>query len=136
VCSPPEAVSYIEGDTGTMAQLSGFTIDRYRAGEPTGYPTLCKGSFKAGGKTGHLFEDPVSLNAGSMIVAFREAGVTALKIEGRQRGKGYVTEVVRAFKKAIEAVEQGGNSTEIDSILASMSEGGRQTTGAYRKSWR
>lgn len=136
VCSPPEAVSYIEGDTGTMAQLSGFTIDRYRAGEPTGYPTLCKGSFKAGGKTGYLFEDPVSLNAGSMIVAFREAGVTALKIEGRQRGKGYVTEVVRAFKKAIEAVEQGGNSAEIDSILASMSEGGRQTTGAYRKSWR
>jgi putative protease len=136
VCSPPEAVSYIEGDAGTTAQLSGFTIDRYRASEPTGYPTLCKGRFKAGGKTGHLFEDPVSLNAGSMIVAFREAGVTALKIEGRQRGKGYVTEVVRAFRKAIEAVEQGGNPTEIDSILANVSEGGRQTTGAYRKSWR
>ncbi len=136
VCSPPEAVHYVEDASGTTAQLSGFTIDRYEAGQPTGYPTLCKGRFKAGGKTGHLFEDPVSLNAGSMIVAFREAGVKALKIEGRQRGKGYVSEVVRAFRRAVDAVEQGGTPTEIDSILASMSEGGRQTTGAYRKTWR
>lgn len=136
VCSPPEAVHYVEDANGTTAQLSGFTIDRYEAGQPTGYPTLCKGLFKASGKTGHLFEDPVSLNAGSMIVAFREAGVKALKIEGRQRGKGYVSEVVRAFRRAVDAVEQGGTPTEIDSILASMSEGGRQTTGAYRKTWR
>lgn len=136
VCSPPEAVHYVEEANGTTAQLSGFTIDRYEAGQPTGYPTLCKGRFKASGKTGHLFEDPVSLNAGSMIVAFREAGVKALKIEGRQRGKGYVSEVVRAFRRAVDAVEQGGTPTEIDSILASMSEGGRQTTGAYRKTWR
>ncbi len=136
VCSPPEAVSYIEGEGGTTAQLSGFTIDRYAPGELAGYPTLCKGKFKAGGKAGYLFEDPVSLNAGSMIVALRDAGVTALKIEGRQRGKGYVTEVVRAFRKAVDAAEQGHNPTEIDSILAGMSEGGRQTTGAYRKTWR
>lgn len=136
VCSPPEAVNYLEDANGTTAQLSGFTIDRYEAGQPTGYPTLCKGRFKASGKTGYLFEDPVSLNAGSMIVAFRDAGVKALKIEGRQRGKGYVSEVVRAFRKAVDAVENGGTPTEIDSILASMSEGGRQTTGAYRKTWR
>lgn len=136
VCSPPEAVSYLEEEGGTTAQLSGFTIDRYETGEPVGYPTLCKGRFKAAGKTGYLFEDPVSLNAGSMIVALREAGVTALKIEGRQRGKGYVTQVVRAFREAVDAAERGYDSTEIDKILAGMSEGGRQTTGAYRKIWR
>jgi putative protease len=136
VCSPPEAVSYIEDGAGTTAQLSGFTIDRYEPGKPAGYPTLCKGKFKAGGKTGYLFEDPVSLNAGSMIVALREAGVTALKIEGRQRGKGYVTQVVRAFREAVDAAEQGNDPGEIDSILAGLSEGGRQTTGAYRKTWR
>jgi putative protease len=136
VCSPPEAVSYVEDDAGTTARLSGLTIDRYAAAEPAGYPTLCKGRFKADGKAGYLFEDPVSLNAGSMIVALRDAGVTALKIEGRQRGKGYVSEVVRAFRKAVDAAAQGQGLTEIDSILASMSEGGRQTTGAYRKTWR
>lgn len=136
VCSPPEMVSYDEDAAGTAARLSGFTIDRYEPGEPAGYPTLCKGRFKAGDKTGYLFEDPVSLNAGSMIVALKAAGVTALKIEGRQRGKGYVTEVVRAFRKAVDAAERGYDATEIDGILASMSEGGRQTTGAYRKIWR
>jgi putative protease len=71
-----------------------------------------------------------------MIVALKDAGVTALKIEGRQRGKGYVTEVVRAFRRAVDAAENGGDPVEIDGILASLSEGGRQTTGAYRKTWR
>jgi len=136
VCSPPEMVSYDEDGDGTAARLAGFTIDRYAPGEPAGYPTLCKGRFRAGDKAGYLFEDPVSLNAGSMIVAFKAAGVTALKIEGRQRGKGYVTEVVRAFRKAVDAAEQGHDATEIDNILAGLSEGGRQTTGAYRKIWR
>ncbi len=136
VCSPPEAVSYAEDAAGTTARLSGFAIDRYASGEPAGYPTLCKGRFKAADKTGYLFEDPVSLNAGSMIVALKTAGVTALKIEGRQRGKGYVTEVVRAFRRAVDAAEDGGDPVEIDGILASLSEGGRQTTGAYRKIWR
>ncbi len=136
VCSPPEAVSYVEDAQGTTARLAGFTIDHFGAGEPAGYPTLCKGRFKAGDKTGYLFEDPVSLNAGSMIVALKTAGVTALKIEGRQRGKGYVTEVVRAFRRAVGAAESGGDPVEIDSILAGLSEGGRQTTGAYRKTWR
>jgi putative protease len=136
VCSPPERVSYDEEDGETTARLAGFTIDRYGAGEPAGYPTLCKGRFKAGGKAGYLFEDPVSLNAGSLIVALKSAGVTALKIEGRQRGKGYVTEVVRAFRKAVDAAEQGYGTAEIDDILAGLSEGGRQTTGAYRKIWR
>jgi putative protease len=136
VCSPPEMVSYVEDKSGTAAKLADFTIDRYEPDEPAGYPTLCKGRFSAGGKTGYLFEDPVSLNAGSMLVSLKTAGVTALKIEGRQRGKGYVTEVVRAFRKAVDIAESGGDAIEIDSILASMSEGGRQTTGAYRKAWR
>lgn len=136
VCSPPEAVSYDEDETGVAARLSGFTIDRYGAGEPAGYPTLCKGRFKAGGKTSYLFEDPVSLNAGPLIAGLKAAGVTALKIEGRQRGKAYVGQVVRAFRKAVDAIEAGGDAIEIESMLAAQSEGGRQTAGAYKKIWR
>ncbi|RTL99942.1 MAG: U32 family peptidase [Hyphomicrobiales bacterium] len=136
VCSPPEMVSYDEEPNGTAARLSGFTIDRYERGQPVGYPTLCKGKFKAGGKTSHLFEDPVSLNAGGMISGLKGAGVTALKIEGRQRGKGYVSEVVRAFRKALDAVEAGGDAVDVDRLLAGQSEGARQTAGAYEKKWR
>lgn len=136
VCSPPEKVSYEEDGNGTAARLAGFTIDRFAANQPTGYPTLCKGRFTAGSKTSYLFEDPVSLNAGGLIARLKAAGVNALKIEGRQRGKGYVTEVVRTFRKAVDAVEAGGDAVEIDQILAGMSEGGRQTAGAYKKTWR
>ena len=136
VCSPPEAVNYVEDGRGTAANLAGFAIDRYAPGAPAGYPTLCKGRFKTDDKISYLFEDPVSLNAGSMLAGLKAAGVTALKIEGRQRGKGYVTEVVGAFRKAVDAIETGGAAIEIERILAGMSEGGRQTTGAYRKIWR
>ncbi|TIP53964.1 MAG: U32 family peptidase, partial [Mesorhizobium sp.] len=136
VCSPPQMVSYDEEPGGTTARLSGFTIDRYERGQPVGYPTLCKGKFKAGGRTSHLFEDPVSLNAGGMIAGLKAAGVTALKIEGRQRGKGYVSEVVRAFRKAVDAVEKGGEPVDIGRLLAGQSEGARQTAGAYEKKWR
>ncbi|WP_036790954.1 ubiquinone anaerobic biosynthesis protein UbiU [Pleomorphomonas koreensis] len=136
VCSPPEHVAYSEDRDGTATRLAGFTIDRFGAGEPAGYPTLCKGRFAAGGKTGYLFEDPVSLNAASLIAALVKAGVTALKIEGRQRGKGYVAEVVRTFRAAVEAIDAGGTEVEVGRLLAGLVEGGRQTSGAYKKTWR
>ena len=136
VCSPPEHVAYSEDKDGTATRLAGFTIDRFGAGEPAGYPTLCKGRFAAGGKTSYLFEDPVSLNAASLIAALAKAGVTALKIEGRQRGKGYVAEVVRTFRAAVEAIEAGGTEVEVGRLLAGLVEGGRQTSGAYKKTWR
>jgi O2-independent ubiquinone biosynthesis protein UbiU len=136
VCSPPDHVTYTEDDAGTSARLGTFVIDRFRRDEPAGYPTLCKGQFVADGKLMHLFEDPVSLNAASLIPAFARAGVTALKIEGRQRGKGYIAEVVKVFRKAVEAVESGAAEVEVSRLLASLTEGGRQTSGAYKKTWR
>ena len=136
VCSPPEHVAYTEDKNGTATRLNGFTIDRFGAGEQAGYPTLCKGRFVAGGKTSYLFEDPVSLNAASLIAALAKAGITALKIEGRQRGKGYVTEVVRTFRAAVEAIDAGGTEVEVGRLLAGLVEGGRQTSGAYKKAWR
>jgi putative protease len=136
VCSPPEHVTYGEDRSGTTARLAGFAIDRFAAGSPAGYPTLCKGTFVAGGKASHLFEDPVSLNAASLIAALSKAGVTALKIEGRQRGKGYVAEVVKTFRAAVDAVEAGRAEVEVARLLAGLVEGGRQTSGAYKKTWR
>jgi putative protease len=136
VCSPPEHVAYSDDRDGTATKLAGFTIDRFAPGAPAGYPTLCKGSFTAGGKTSHLFEDPVSLNAAHLIAAFAKAGVTALKIEGRQRGKGYVAEVVKIFRAAVDAVAAGRAEVEVERLLAGLVEGGRQTTGAYKKTWR
>ena len=136
VCSPPEAVTYSEDKGGTAARLSGFTINRFQPGEASGYPTLCKGRFVAGGKTSYLFEDPVSLNAADLIANLKSAGVTALKIEGRQRGKGYVAEVVKMFRRVVDAIEAGQPAIEAGRMLEAFVEGGRQTSGAYKKSWR
>lgn len=134
VCSPADYVEYREENGILNARLGGFTIHRVEQGEAAPYPTLCKGCFSAGEKTGYLFEDPVSLNAEHLIPQLQKAGVTALKIEGRQRSRSYVAQVVRIFRAAVDALEAGQPMPE--GMLASLSEGQAMTTGAYKKTWR
>ncbi len=134
VCSPPSHVSYRDDNGALVAALGGFTIERFAPGEPAGYPTLCKGRFRANGAESHLFEEPVSLNAVTLLPQLARAGVAALKIEGRQRSRAYVTAVVHTFRKALDALARG---EEPDAgALAALTEGQRNTTGAYRKAWR
>ncbi len=141
VCSPASDVAYAKGAQGQEARLGGLLIHQTPPGAPVPYPTLCKGCFTApegaGGaraQTGHIFEDPVSLNATELVPALHKAGVRALKIEGRQRSRAYVGEVVRAFRAVVEAVEAGRPLPA--SPLAFLSEGQAATTGAYAKTWR
>ncbi len=134
VCSPASHVDYHdEGDT-LAVKLGGYTIHRTKPGEPAPYPTLCKGCFATQDRKGYLFEDPVSLNAEQLIPQLKKAGVTALKIEGRQRSRSYVAQVVRNFRDAVDALEEGRELPV--GMLARLSEGQAETTGAYRKIWR
>ena len=134
VCSPASHVEYHDEGGVLDARLGGYTINRVGKAEPVPYPTLCKGCFSAGEKTAHLFEDPVSLNAEQLIPQLQKAGVTALKIEGRQRSRSYVAQVVRNFRAAVDALEAGQPMPE--GMLARLSEGQAMTTGAYKKTWR
>jgi putative protease len=134
VCSPPADVSYSEDQGTLVASLGGFTIDRFARDEPAGYPTLCKGRFKANEVSGHLFEDPVSLDAMALLPRLAEVGVVGLKIEGRQRSRAYVAAVVGVFRRAIDALAEGREPD--GAALRSLAEGQRGTTGAYRKAWR
>jgi putative protease len=134
VCSPPSHVAYVNAGEDVAARLGAFTINRVRRGEPAAYPTLCKGRFVTAKCTGHIFEDPVSLNAGVLLPALAAAGVTALKIEGRQRGRAYIEAVVKAFRRAVDAIAEGG-AVELDCLLA-LAEGQAATRGAYTKTWR
>lgn len=134
VCSPPSHVVYAEEGDTLAARLGGFTIQKAARGAPAPYPTLCKGCFTSHGTTGHVFEDPASLDASELIPALARAGVTALKIEGRQRSRAYVKEVVRAFRATVEAVAAGRPLPA--GQLARLSEGQAATTGAYAKTWR
>ena len=134
VCSPASHVRYEENDGCMKSKLGDFTINSFGADEPAGYPTLCKGRFSVQGSVSYLFEDPTSLNAIEMLGQLVDAGVKALKIEGRQRGRAYVAEVVSNFRAAVDALEQGDTAPGVD--LSAVTEGGRETTGAYDKIWR
>jgi len=134
VCSPASHVVYEQSGSMMTSKLGDFIIDEVEQDAPAPYPTLCKGRFMVANRTGPVFEDPSSLDASSLIPQLAQAGVVALKIEGRQRSRSYVAAVVRSFRTAVEAcaLEQPIPSN----VLSKLSEGQGNTTGAYRKAWR
>ncbi|MDT9600872.1 ubiquinone anaerobic biosynthesis protein UbiU [Sphingosinicella rhizophila] len=134
VCSRASHVHYREEDGELVSRLGTFTIDRVPKDEPAPYPTLCKGCFSAGGYRGHVFEDPVSLDAAALLPQLAGAGATALKIEGRQRSRSYIRDVVASFRRAVDAHACGQPIPT--GQLRRLSEGQTTTAGAYRKTWR
>lgn len=138
VCSPAADVHYEEDAARNLTtRLGPFVIDRFAGGESAGYPTICKGRYLCGaGNEGYYaFEEPVSLNLSALLPDLMRAGVTALKIEGRQRSRAYVKAVVSAFRKAVDDI-MAGSDAGLASLLA-LTEGHRQTEGAFRsKTWR
>ena len=134
VCSPASHVRYRQDGGALVSELGDYTINRFAPGEAAGYPTLCKGRFNIGDETGYAFEDPVSLDVLDHLDALRDAGVCALKIEGRQRGKAYVAEVVATMKRALAARPE--ERPALLARLRALSEGQRTTSGAYEKKWR
>ncbi|HTM78748.1 MAG TPA: U32 family peptidase, partial [Devosia sp.] len=134
VCSPASHVRYRPDGDDLVSELGDFTINRFGKGEAAGYPTLCKGRFHIADDEGYAFEDPVSLDVMDQVDALRQAGVVALKIEGRQRGKAYVAQVVGTLKKALNASPDQRVALLAD--LRQLSEGQKTTSGAYEKRWR
>jgi len=63
------------------------------------------------------------------------AGIEAFKIEGRQRSRAYIRQVVSAWRLAVDSVMQGKAVPKAD--LVALTEGQKETTGAFRsKQWR
>lgn len=134
VCSPASHVRYEDQGDKLVTRLGDTTVNEFAAGEAAGYPTLCKGRFVTQGKAQYLFEEPTSLSVLGMLPDLAAAGVTALKIEGRQRGRAYVAQVVASFRKALDAVAKGQPVSTAE--LVALSEGQKETTGVYKKDWR
>ncbi len=138
-CSPPSAVRWEEGPQGVEARLGGVLIDRYAPGEPRGYPTLCKGRFVVEGERDYAIEEPTSLNTLAILPQLIEAGVAAIKIEGRQRSPSYVAEVTRVWRAAIDQAASGQRYSvqpAWNASLARWAEGQQHTLGAYDRPWR
>ncbi|MET0081629.1 MAG: peptidase U32 family protein [Sedimenticola sp.] len=138
-CSPASHVEWKETPAGLETRLGGVLIERTGKGETAGYPTLCKGSFCVGGNTYHAIEEPTSLNTLEMLPQLLEAGVSAIKIEGRQRSPVYVEQVARIWRAAIDACKRDPENytPQADWIaeLGKVSEGTQTTLGAYSRPW-
>jgi putative protease len=138
VCSPASHVRYEEdSDRNLSAKLGEFTIDRFSCGQSAGYPTICKGRYLRQGQKNayYAFEEPVSLNLTPLLPELIKSGVSALKIEGRQRSRAYVEAVVSAFRKAVDEYA-AGRTPELTGLL-DLTEGNRETRGAFGgKRWR
>lgn len=138
VCSPASEVRYDRDRDGSVsARLGDFMIDRFAPCDQAGYPTICKGRYRAPvrDEAFYAFEEPVSINLLDMLPALIDSGVTAFKIEGRQRSRAYVSSVVSTFRKAIDAALAGKTAPLPD--LVALTEGQRHTQGAFAtKKWR
>lgn len=138
VCSPAAQVEYIKDDAGNLStRLGEYTIDCFSCNESAGYPTICKGRYLTPAHDGpyYAFEEPVSLNLSTLLPDLMKAGVTALKIEGRQRSRAYVKTVVSAYRKAVDSI-MAGQDPQIGDLLA-LTEGQKETQGAFKsKTWR
>jgi putative protease len=138
VCSPASHINYEEDKhKNTTAKLNGFTIDCYSCTQNPGYPTICKGRYFVRDREDsyYAFEEPISLNLADLLPELIKAGVDAFKIEGRQRSRAYIQNVVSSWRGAIDASLEG-RAIDMEHLLA-LTEGHKQTAGAYEtKRWR
>ncbi len=139
-CSPAAYVRWEDQpDGGLETRLNGVLIDRFGPGERAGYPTLCKGRFQVGDRMGHILEEPTSLNTLELLPDLRNAGIAAIKLEGRQRSPAYVAQVTAIWRAAIDACIANRDSYQLreqwQAALSRLSEGSQTTLGAYHRPW-
>ena len=150
VPAPPPAPMYMDpGDSGWGL---GAEPGRARDADPdepltlelepderAGYPTLCKGRFEVNDETYYALEEPTSLNTLELLPQLAQAGVVALKVEGRQRGVAYVRAVASTWRQAIDRYRADPQrwTTEAawQQALGAHAEGQQTTLGPYHRAW-
>lgn len=140
VCSPARFVRWDEHADGQRSvRLNQVLIDRFEPQEPAAYPTVCKGRYGVGGEVFHALEEPTSLNTLELLPRLAQAGVAALKIEGRQRGAAYVDAVTRTWRAALDRYRQAPDAwtpqAAWQSALSAHAEGHQTTLGPYHRAW-
>ena len=88
----------------------------------------------------HALEEPTSLNAIGLLPRLAGMGVSAIKIEGRQRSPAYVTQVVSTLRAALDSAHADPNRysprPEWNAMLARHAEGSQVTQGAFERPWK
>lgn len=138
-CSPAKFVRWEETSSGLESRLNDVLIDKFQENEKAGYPTLCKGRFNVDGKIMHALEEPTSLNTLSLLPKLHNIGISALKIEGRQRSPAYTRQVTKTWRQAIDRMLKAPQQFLVEQqwtqSLSELSEGSQTTLGAYERAW-
>jgi putative protease len=136
-CSPSRFVRFEgNGDGGLDIRLNGALLNSLSRTESSPYPTCCKGRYaRPDGRAAYAFEDPESLNVLELIPGLIGAGVTAFKIEGRQRTRSYVAAMTGVLRAAVDSFLASPGSYRVRpewraKTLATF-EGARETLGPY-----
>ena len=139
-CSPAKFVKWEKAPGQMNTRLNGILIDRYDDKEPAGYPTLCKGRFEVRGETYYALEEPTSLNVLELLPEIVKIGVSAIKVEGRQRSPAYVAQVTRTLRAARDELGRDIDHFKVKPAwlaeLGKVAEGTQVTLGAYNRPWR
>jgi putative protease len=139
-CSPAKYVKWEKSPGQMTTRLNGILIDRFGDNESAGYPTLCKGRFEVSGETYYALEEPTSLNVLEILPEIAKIGVSAIKVEGRQRSPAYVAQVTKTLRAALDALASDSERYHVkpawQADLAKVSEGNQATLGAYNRPWR
>lgn len=138
-CSPAHAVRWEERDGKRTCRLNGVLIDAFNEGERAGYPTVCKGRYRVAGRVDYAIEEPASLSVLEILPQLVDAGVRAVKIEGRQRSPAYVREATQVMRAALDRCLADPQAYAPEESwrerLARLSEGRTCTLGALDRSW-
>lgn len=139
-CSPAKFVRWEQKPQGMNVRLNDFLIDQFSAKESAGYPTLCKGRFDVQGETYYALEEPTSLNVIEILPELIRIGVTAVKVEGRQRSPVYTAQVTQTLRQAIDKAAASPDQFKVlpawMQVLGKISEGQQATLGAYSRPWK
>ena len=139
-CSPAKAVRWEKNADVLDSHLGAVLIDRFSASERPGYPTLCRGRFKVNDDIYYAFEEPTSLNTLELLPQLQDMGVRAIKIEGRQRSPGYVAQVTRIWREALNECAVRREAYQVrpawQAALSRVAEGHQCTLGAYHRTWK
>lgn len=138
-CSPAKAVEWSETPAGREVRLGGVLIDTHKNGESAGYPVLCKGRYMVNDKLTYAIEEPTSLSVLDILPELVKMGISAIKVEGRQRSPAYVGQVTKVLRQALDAAESSPEtfSPRSDWIAAldKVAEGTTHTLGAFERQW-
>jgi len=136
-CSPSRFVRFESEEGGGMSiSLNSVVLNRLSATESSPYPTCCKGRYlRPDGEVAYAIEDPESLNILPIVPDLVEAGVSAFKIEGRQRTKTYVAAMTGVLREALDSYYQNPKGYKVKPEWSARTlktfEGTKETLGSY-----